>query len=840
MFLKGKVVIELYNGGKVMEKYPLLRKGLAVGIIILFVAVGIIPSTAQNIEKSTQPTSRGWLYVGGSGPGNYSNIQDAIDNASDGDTVFVYSGTYPTSGIYIEKAIHLLGENRETTIVESPSNVEVYIKPHTHNVTISNFTFQNFVVDTHQNNNISISDNIFLTTVYQSYYGQAVIISYGSYNTFKRNTIILRHTIEGERPKDCMELHEYHSMIMNNILVGAHIGLYIGGKPTENDQYGLNTVSGNTFSNNEIGLFLSPFVTSMGGNHITQNNFINNSIHADFTMSVVHPFDLMKTILSHHIPYLQWDGNYWDDYTGHLGRKIPGELQFFSTRFIIPARNVDRHPAPGPVYLKTELGSTTSVGTTSDDLEKYSDRTLTWGDWWPDWPGRYESFFKVKNIVDFGQAAWGLTTADFNKDGLLDFAGSWATDPWTHSTISIFYNDGDGGFTQDDVYTTTSYLRYCEDLSSGDYDNDGDIDLLYTYSEATGPQKTNGVVDLLLNDGSNHFVDCVMVTRLLPTEGGERRINPQVSSADFDNDGDIDFLVGDNSGLVEFYRNNGSGVFTSASIYDFGEDFSWGLSSADFDGDGDIDFIVTQSEDLFSGRILFVTNDGTEECFNQSNYIQVAILPPRTSFFTGPIAGFGCLCTMDYNNDGRMDFLYSGGDSLILYMQNETGGFNYFTVCRLPGVNAGNNTFYLDQLREGAIVAGDFNGDGLDDLVVGGVQGMVRLFINQKMLVDIIFPDREGIIVHNEYKLDLLPFYSCLKHGISFAFGKITVVTKELEPLQKVEFYLGNKLMYTDDETPYEWNWTGFSFGIHKIKAVPYDLEGKQAGYDDAIVWKFF
>jgi hypothetical protein len=386
-------------------------------------------------------------------------------------------------------------------------------------------------------------------------------------------------------------------------------------------------------------------------------------------------------------------------------------------------------------------------------------------------------------------------------------------------------------------------LRYIEDLSSGDYDNDGDIDLLFTYSEATGHQKTNGVVALLLNDGSNHFVDCIMVTRLLPTEEGRPRINPQVSLADFDDDGDIDFLVGDNSGLVELYKNNGSGVFSSAGFLDFGGGYSWGLSSADFDNDGDIDFIVTQGIDYpfcFDGRVLLAFNDGTEKCFNQSDYVQVAVLPPRPSFYTNPILGFGCLCAMDYNGDGRMDFLFSGGDSLLLYMQNETGGFEYFTVCRLPGVNVGNDTWYSDDVREGAIATGDFNGDNLDDLVVGGVQGAVRLFINERMLVDIVFPDREGIIIHNEYKMDLLPFYSCLKHGISFAFGRITVVAKELNPLQKVEFYRGNKLMYTDDAAPYEWNWTGFSFGIHKIKAVPYDLDGKQAGSDDAIVIKFF
>ena len=820
-----------------MEKKPLIgRKWLAIGIILLFVGTCIIPAIAQD-TKEPLPTSReNWLYVGGSGPGNYTRIQDAINDSVDGDTVFVYSGTYPTSWITIEKAIHLLGENRETTIVESTMNAEIYIQSHTDNVSISNFTFQNFVVNTHFNNNTSISDNIFLTTVYQK--SSAVIDSWGAYNTFKGNTIILRHTTEEEiGPIECMGLHEYHSTIVNNILVGAtYTGLYVGGIPTEYEQYGLNTVSGNTFSNNEVGLYLFPSVTSIGGDQITQNNFINNSIHAGFTMSVVHPFDLMKAILSHHLPYLQWDGNYWDDYTGHLSRKIPGKIQYFSTKFSIPVWHVDHHPTLEPIYLNKKSISTTSVDTTSDDLKKYRYNTLSWSDWWPDFPGRYESFFEVKDIIEFEETAWGLSTADFNKDGLLDFAVSWAT---SYSTISIFYNDGDGGFTQDDVYTPLYHS--ISDLNAGDYDNDGDIDLLFTYSETDIHHvKTNGTVNLLLNDGSNNFGDCVQITRLLPTEGGELRINPQVSSADFDNDSDIDFLAGDNSGLVEFYRNNGSGAFTGAGIYDFGGYFSWGLSSADFDGDGDIDFIVTQAESLDSGLVLLVPNDGTEKCFNQSDSVQVAILPPRPSFYTNPIAGYGCLCAMDYNGDERMDFLYSGGDSLILYIQNETVGFNYFTVCRLPGVNVGNGTFYSDSLREGAIATGDFNGDSLDDLVVGGVQGMVRLFTNQKMLVDIIFPDREGIIIHNEYKLDLLPFYSCLKHGTSFAFGKITVIAKELEPLQKVEFYRGNKLMYTDDAAPYEWNWTGFSFGLHIIKAVPYDLEGKQGGYDDAIVFKFF
>ncbi len=56
------------------------RKGLAVGIILLFVGTCIIPAIAQDIEKPSLLTSSGnWLYVGGSGLGNFSTIQSAIN-----------------------------------------------------------------------------------------------------------------------------------------------------------------------------------------------------------------------------------------------------------------------------------------------------------------------------------------------------------------------------------------------------------------------------------------------------------------------------------------------------------------------------------------------------------------------------------------------------------------------------------------------------------------------------------------------------------------------------------------------------------------------------------------
>ena len=225
--------------------------------------------------------------------------------------------------------------------------------------------------------------------------------------------------------------------------------------------------------------------------------------------------------------------------------------------------------------------------------------------------------FDNYTIARFGQAAYGLDVADFNEDGWLDFAVSWATHPLGYSTITLFYNRGNLCFTQKDVYQLEPEY-YIEDLNVGDYDNDGDIDIIFlkTLFEWHGhnppwPINVIGAYYLLENTGDETFGS----ERLIAERGrgvsfwlglrfyltvqsrirnyyGFNRINPHITSADFDEDGDIDFLIGDNSGMVEFFRNDGQGNFVSDGVIHRYGYLSWGLASADFDDDGDIDFLV--------------------------------------------------------------------------------------------------------------------------------------------------------------------------------------------------------------------------------------------------------
>ena len=77
------------------------------------------------------------LYVGGSGEGNYSSIQQAVDDAGDGDTIFVYGGVYNES-VLVNKQIKLMGESRDDTIIAAATGYAINVTAN--NVEISHFT----------------------------------------------------------------------------------------------------------------------------------------------------------------------------------------------------------------------------------------------------------------------------------------------------------------------------------------------------------------------------------------------------------------------------------------------------------------------------------------------------------------------------------------------------------------------------------------------------------------------------------------------------------------------------------------------------------------------------
>ena len=100
----------------------MLKRGLALKIFaLLLILMFQIATPAFNEEgvalyyafKSSGRT----LYVGGSGPNNYTSIQEAINDANDGDKIFVYPGIY-VENVIVDKSIKIIGKERNATIID--------------------------------------------------------------------------------------------------------------------------------------------------------------------------------------------------------------------------------------------------------------------------------------------------------------------------------------------------------------------------------------------------------------------------------------------------------------------------------------------------------------------------------------------------------------------------------------------------------------------------------------------------------------------------------------------------------------------------------------------------
>ena len=104
-------------------------------VVVSILILSIFSLITINTVKGSNGTT---LYVGGSGPGNYTTIQSAIDNASDGDTVYVYTGIY-IENIRVQKALSLIGEDKNTTIIDG-NQEDCTINLVSEHVVIKNFT----------------------------------------------------------------------------------------------------------------------------------------------------------------------------------------------------------------------------------------------------------------------------------------------------------------------------------------------------------------------------------------------------------------------------------------------------------------------------------------------------------------------------------------------------------------------------------------------------------------------------------------------------------------------------------------------------------------------------
>ncbi|MFH1843452.1 MAG: FG-GAP-like repeat-containing protein [bacterium] len=283
--------------------------------------------------------------------------------------------------------------------------------------------------------------------------------------------------------------------------------------------------------------------------------------------------------------------------------------------------------------------------------------------------------------------AWG----DYDSDGDLDL---YLTCCYADSN-RLLRNDGGGAFV--DVTAGPLYYAGCGmGAAWGDYDNDGNLDLLTGYLDRTNV--------LCRNDGAGGFIDVTSGPLAASSAAWS------VVWVDYDNDGNLDVYVTDYVGSGRsLFRNEGGGVFTDASSGPLAETAgeNIGVAWADYDNDGDQDLYVTKNSTSLAN--MLIRNDGG------------GVFTEVTS---GPLGQSSARCFGaawgDFDNDGDLDLYVTSQSGANLLLRNE-GGDVFTDITNGPLGNAGQST---------GVAWGDYDNDGDLDLYITNMTSSNKLLRN--------------------------------------------------------------------------------------------------------------
>lgn len=381
-------------------------------------------------------------------PDDYLTIQEAINSANVGDTIFVRSGTY-YEHVIVNKTLSLIGENKETTIINGDCNGTVIIV-RADNIIITGFTmrnsggrpygegyyggivlievkdcviFGNGVLNNSEGiwlysslNNIITSNSI--TNNYES-----IRLSCSNSNCIYRNDIannwygiyiinhssnnnVTRNRIEANR-EDCIRITYYAD---NNSIIGNYIANSAGG--IELYEASNNKIIGNSIVKNYDAILLDS--SSSSNNIISRNNIADNMVAINLwrarTQTYVYHNNFLgnKDQVYNDQSAIIWDngypsgGNYWSNYHGTdlfsgLHQNVSGSDGIGDAPYVIDNNNIDRFPLvePFPIAILGDIN----------------------------WDGAIDLFDLIVVAKSFGTRIGDLNwneQADLYKDGIID------------------------------------------------------------------------------------------------------------------------------------------------------------------------------------------------------------------------------------------------------------------------------------------------------------------------------------------------------------------------------------------------------------------------------------
>jgi len=330
----------------------------------------------------------------------------------------------------------------------------------------------------------------------------------------------------------------------------------------------------------------------------------------------------------------------------------------------------------------------------STDMDGRDSGRIIW------WENTNDGEFVSHTISEDLPYSRGCRAVDIDGDEDIDLIVAGGMDFWRRGerigNVYLFENDGEQQF---EMHIITDDFFGAYDLSSGDIDDDGDLDILVS-ARANNPFGVYfGGISWFENQGDRNFTEHI-ITQRAPHEDWDRGKNI-APLKDLDDDGDLDLVVcGVFTHVLEWWENDGNGSFENHHL---GEIVCNVIITIDFDLDRDCDLIIGYSSARREGEYThWFENDG-EQNFNH-HAIRTGLLRNRS------------LTVADIDRDQDYDLVFSGfrdnEEEQDFYILENDGEMNFELV-----------SISDEPIRPRESEAVDINNDGDLDLILRAENG---------------------------------------------------------------------------------------------------------------------
>ncbi len=330
----------------------------------------------------------------------------------------------------------------------------------------------------------------------------------------------------------------------------------------------------------------------------------------------------------------------------------------------------------------------------------------------------------------------------------LDHDGDLDIFEGTNGPNLLFRNNADGTFLEQAVKMgLTGGDAISRDAAFGDFDEDGDLDFIVVNENA----------DILYSNQRQGVFRDITGDCGLNSEGG----SGSVAAGDYDNDGFLDlFIPSLNGSGHKLYRNKNNGIFEQAG--NTNEMFAslqnikvYDAAFFDFDNDGYLDLMIAgESASIGEQGIFLFRNEGRGQ-FSETT----GILPDN-------LKSGRQITLFDYNDDGDIDVVMAGLNGGITLLRNDGGNNNHFVRIKLVGLRAGsakNNHFGIGakvEIRSGELYQTMVVTDPNVHFGIGNrpIADVIRITWTNGVPQNIFFPETDQSLIEAQILKGSCPF----------------------------------------------------------------------------------